>query len=97
MGDKSRNAEQIRQYEILNSITHCVIWMWLSRHLPAVNRRAAARHGDDEHVSMTRNHQGTYRLLTGEQQRGMEMMSMGRRLETIKSLTFYQQESSSET
>ncbi|KAG2753091.1 hypothetical protein P692DRAFT_201862610 [Suillus brevipes Sb2] len=67
-----------------------------SRHLPAVNRRAAARHGDHKHGSRTTNHRGTYSLSTAEQQRGMGIISMDQGPQTIEALTPYQQPSSSE-
>jgi len=47
------------------------------------------------HGLQTKNNQGAYILSTGKQQQGMGMMSMGRRLETIKALTHCQQASSS--
>ncbi|KAG2748047.1 hypothetical protein P692DRAFT_20738190 [Suillus brevipes Sb2] len=67
-----------------------------SRHLPSVNRRAAARHGDLKHGSRTTNYRGTYNLSTGEQQQGMGIISMDRGPKTIEALTSYQQASSSE-
>ncbi|KAG1758369.1 hypothetical protein EDD22DRAFT_850074 [Suillus occidentalis] len=66
-----------------------------SRHLPTVNRRAAARHGDHQHGSKTTNHRGTYQLSTGEQQQGMGIISVGRGPQTIEALTACQQASSS--
>ncbi|KAG2737555.1 hypothetical protein P692DRAFT_201874758 [Suillus brevipes Sb2] len=62
-----------------------------SRHLPTVNRRAAARDGDHKHGSRTTNHRGTYRLSTGGQQHGMGLISMGEQQQGMGMISEQQQ------
>ncbi|KAG1719505.1 hypothetical protein EDB19DRAFT_1918813 [Suillus lakei] len=67
----------------------------LSRHLPSVNREAAARHQHHQHGSRRRNHRGTYPLSTGKQQQSTSLISMVRGGEIVEALTNFQQASSS--
>ncbi|KAG1727494.1 hypothetical protein EDB19DRAFT_1833056 [Suillus lakei] len=104
-----RIISMVRRGEIVEALTHCQqassskasgSSAWFdeeksSRHLPSVNRRAAARHQDHQHGSTRRNRPGTYPLSTGEQQQGIRIISMVRRGEIVEALTSCQQASTS--